>query len=84
MKDTKPRRAARVVNSERTESVDLYRFDRSGNEVPRHPKALKDYLAHFDHFVPRTSSQEFKNFYEKVFSNPAWKSRIIWEVVPLR
>src|SRR5205823_10194271 len=36
------RRAARVVNSERTERVDLYRFDRSGNEVPRHPKVLAD------------------------------------------
>src|SRR5207244_3216040 len=42
MKASNPRRAARVVNSERTESVHLYRFDRSGNEVPRHPKVLAD------------------------------------------
>jgi hypothetical protein len=44
MKASNPRRAARVVNSGQAERVDLYRFDRSGNEVPRHPKVLADLL----------------------------------------
>jgi hypothetical protein len=45
---------------------------------------VKDYLLKFDHLVLRTSSQEFKNFYEKVFNNSGWARRITWEVVPLR
>jgi hypothetical protein len=45
---------------------------------------VKDYLLKYDKLVIRTTSQEFKNFYEKVLTNPAWKNRIIWEVVPLK